>query len=84
MTGPQIFALCWGVLAIGMGYLFARYPDVLAGIYEKQMSATKFTKGLQERHAPRSWTRVWYRISGIVLMAIGPIVIVLAIVGVLR
>jgi len=84
MTGPQIFALCWGVFAIGLGYLFARYPDVLSGMYEKQMSATRFTKRLQERNAPRSFTRVFYRIGGIVFMVIGPVVIVLAIIGVLR
>jgi len=84
MTGPQIFALCWGVFAVGLGYLFARYPDVLAGMYENGMSATKLTKDIQQRNAPRSRVRVWYRIGGIAFMVLGPVVAILAIVGVLR
>ena len=84
MTGPQIFALFWGVLAFGLGFLFARYPDVVVSLYEKQMSVTKLTRTLQQRHAPRKVVRFWYRGDGIVFMVIGPVVAVLALLGVLH
>lgn len=82
MSGGQIFAVVWGVGALGLGFVFARYPGIVVDLYVKQMGVTRLTKRLQERRAPRAAVRVWYRIMGVVFMVLGPFIAILAIVGV--
>jgi hypothetical protein len=84
MTGPQVFALVWSVLALGLGYLGARHPDIPARMYVEQMSRTAVTKKLQETFAPRTWIIVSFRIGGIVFMLLGIGVGIAAAIGVLK
>ena len=52
MTGPQIFALFWGVLAFGLGFLFARYPDVVVSLEVPRRSLAAAGVGPRERIGP--------------------------------
>ena len=84
MTGPQIFALCCGVLGIGLGLLFAFYPDILAGAYVGKMSGTATGKKLQKELAPRPLVVVFYRIAGVLVALVGVGIVIAAAIGTLR
>lgn len=63
MTGPQVFALFWGILAIGLSYAFVRYPGQMEETFRKNMDRTRTTRRLRERHAPTTAIIIWYRIG---------------------
>lgn len=83
MTGSQIFAVVWGLFAIGLGYLFARYPKFMQRQYEAQLRQTPLI-GRELSPAQRRRTIVFYRVVGMVFIAVGIGVAIAAAIGSLK
>jgi hypothetical protein len=84
MSGPQFFAFVWGVLAVGVAYVFVRYPDRMEAIYRRNMDRTRTTKRLRERFAPSAAVIIWYRVGGFLFGLVGIGVAAAAATGALR
>ncbi len=84
MTGPQIFALVWAVLALGMGYVFARYPEKMESLNRRNMSRFVSANANRKRLALTNWYVGFYRVGGIVFMGIAVSVGIAAGFGLLR
>lgn len=79
-----LFFLCvWGVAAVGLGALFALRPAAVADRYIREMGRTALSRRLQQRLAPRWAVLIWYRVGGIVFMALGILLPVLGFTGVI-
>ncbi|WP_375386718.1 hypothetical protein [uncultured Microbacterium sp.] len=78
MSGPAIFILLWGLLAVGAGLFVAAKPEALVRLSESQT---------WRRRQPPPHTRAfriwWNRIGGIVFVVVGITFIVLVVSGVL-
>ncbi|TXK19050.1 hypothetical protein [Homoserinibacter sp. GY 40078] len=83
MSGGQVFLLCWGVFALGLGSFFAFRPHIPAARYETRVDRFARIRPLRERVAPRKFTVMLFRIGGVVFMIAGLGVFVLALVGVI-
>lgn len=79
MSGGQVFALVWSLVAMGLGTFFAVFPERVADRYEKQTS-----RGWGIRPQPRSFTIPLYRIGGVAFVLIGLGIGISAIAGWIR
>lgn len=84
MTGPQIFALVWAVLALGTGYVFARYPEEMESLNRRNMSRFVSAEANRKRLALTNWNVGFCRVGGIVFMGIAANVGIAAGFGLLR
>lgn len=84
MTGPQLVAICWGVFAVSMGYVFARYPEQLEAVYRDRMDHLPTTSRLRKRRAPTTWTIGLCRVGGVFFIAVGVVVGSLGAAGILN
>ena len=84
MTPGQLFALIWGVGAIGMGLFFFLRPEVVEARYRAMTDRNSIMRQLRERHAPTEWTIRFYRVGGVVFAVIGLMVFIAASVGALK
>lgn len=78
-----LFVVVWGLIAIGLGYAFVRYPGSFADIYIKQMSRFAATDRIRRRMAPRAAIITWYRLGGILAMILGVVMPTLLIAGII-
>lgn len=78
-----LFVTAWGVGAVLLGGFFTFRPEAVADQYIAQMARFRTTNRLRERLAPRGAILIWYRVGGILFMALGVMVPVLAYIGVL-
>lgn len=76
MTGPQLFALCWGVLAVAMGLGFAIFAEQHATLQVR-------LQRLLRTPAPSShrFIFVFTRVFGIGFAVIGVVVFIAALTG---
>ncbi len=68
MTLPQIFALFWAALALGLGYVFARYPEKMESLNRRTMGPFVSANANRKRLALTEWYVRFYRVGGIVFM----------------
>lgn len=78
-----IFITVWGIGALVLGWFFTFRPEGIADQYISQLARFRTTNRLRERMAPRGAILLWYRAGGVVFMALGVIVPVMAYSGVL-
>lgn len=78
-----VFMCVWGVVALGLGSLFAFRPEIPADIYITWSAATRITHRVQQTFAPRPAILIFYRIGGAVFMLLGIVVPVLFFTGVI-
>jgi hypothetical protein len=84
MTSPQLFAIGWGVLAICLGFAFARFPRFMVAQYEQQRRNTPLVGRRELTPEARQRTVVIYRVGGILFMIIGVCVGIAAGLGALK
>jgi hypothetical protein len=84
LTGPQTFALCWGVLALVIGFTFARFPKLMAAQYEQQLRSAPLIRKREITSAQRERIVIFYRIGGVFFMALGVAVALSAALGAIR
>lgn len=83
-SGPQMFALGWGVLAAIMGFVFARYPDTLASAFHNSIRGDSAWSRFRRRQAPIRGLAILYRVMGVLFAVGGVAVFICALVGVIR
>lgn len=84
MTGPQIFPILWGVLALALGSLFAFRPDIVLRMYEWNLGNYPLGRKLRKRMEPQPWMLVWYRVGGVFFILAGILVGTLGATGVIQ
>lgn len=76
MTGPQVFALCWGLFAVAMGLGFVKFAHQHADL---QVRIQKFLR--VRRPSSHNTIFVFTRVFGALFAVIGVIVGSLALAG---
>jgi hypothetical protein len=84
VTAPQIFIICWGVLATALGALFAFRPDLVVRLYRWNLKNYPLGERLRSRMQPKPYVATFYRVAGIAAMILGVTIGTLALVGVIR
>ncbi|MBO0609120.1 MULTISPECIES: hypothetical protein [Myceligenerans] len=78
MTGPQVFALCWGVLAVAMGVGFAVFAKQHADV---QVRIQRFLK--TPGPSSHRTIAIFSRVFGVGFAVIGVVVFFAALTGAL-
>ncbi|MFD1714305.1 hypothetical protein ACFSBZ_07480 [Amnibacterium flavum] len=76
MTGPQVFVLIWGVLAVALGFVFARYPEMMLDAARRQIGMA--------RSGSASRAPLLFRVAGVLFMLLGVAAVIVASLGVVQ
>lgn len=75
------FLIIWGIVAVGVGSMFAFEPAAMESMYRRQINKNRFTRRIAASHAPTKWAIKFYRVSGFLCMLLGLAGFVVGVVG---